>query len=562
MGTADRQWGARRRIARRRLVAAFAGAGVAGFLAACSGGGKDSSTANPAPLGTSGPAQAVDEPKRGGTLTVGIAGEPRSLDPHTGVGGDEHSFGHLVYDQIVSYDEKGQPDPTRSIAERWEQPDPLKVVLKLRPGITIQRNDEPVDGALVKWNLERAGTPGATAASDLGAIARVDVVNATEVVLNLKEPSASLLTNLGDRGGFILSRRHVEAVGKDAIIREPLGSGAFTLTRFISDASMTFERNPNYWRKDAQGRPMPYVDRIEMKVIPDATVRVAALETDEIDLSDTPSSDFKRLQGNKKLHAGMFEGSGTSILYINDRFPPMDNVWFRRAFSAALDRPNYINNFGLGVEKEARGIISPASWAYDESVQGYTYDVAKVREYLQRSGLPQSQWRVKVQPRAAVRTDQEEFYEAGMKVAGITLEWEEGIQNAFANKFMTSFGAPRSTPWGGNAAVLFSGWSMRVDPDGNCGPFFLGEKSRYNASQAPAPELEPMVLKGRVTLDATERKKVYTELMKLSVEHLYAVIPIIYTNNIAHASQRVGNLEQLYGGEGKYRWALVWLRAS
>jgi hypothetical protein len=50
--------------------------------------------------------------------------------------------------------------------------------------------------------------------------------------------------------------------------------------------------------------------------------------------------------------------------------------------------------------------------------------------------------------------------------------------------------------------------------------------------------------------------------MRLSVEHLYAVIPIIYTNSIAHASQRVGNLDKLYGGEGKYRWAQVWLRAA
>jgi len=492
---------ARQRIGRRRFVASFAGAGVAGFLAACSGGDKSGSMASPVALGTSGPAQAADEPKRGGTLTVGIGGEPRSLDPHTGVGGEEHAFDHLVYDQVVSYDEKGRPDPTRSIAERWEQPDPLKVVLKLRPGITIQQSGEPVDGALVKWNLDRASAPGTTPANDLSAIARIDVVNATEVVLNLKEPSASLLTNLGDRGGFILSRKHFEAVGKDAIIRQPLSSGAFNLTRWVSDASMTFERNPDYWRKDAQGRPMPYVDRIEMKVIPDATVRVAALETGETDLSDTPSSDFNRLQANKQLHAAMFTGSSTSLLFINDRFPPMDNVWFRRALASAFDRQNYIQNFLTGAEQPAA----------------------------------------------------DQFWEASAKNAGITIDWARPELNGSRNRVYTGQGAD------GSAGTTISGWGMRVDPDGNCGQFYT-QTGAYNAGQAPVPEVEPLIVKARQLYDQQERRKLYSEIQHKAVEQVYSNILFHYVIVQSHASTKVGNLDALYGGEGKPRYANLWIQ--
>src|SRR5262249_34937265 len=245
-------------------------------------------------------------------LTVGIGGEPRGgFDPHGGFGGEEHQFLYLVTDPLVGYDQKGQLDPSLSLAERWETPEPTRITLKLRSGVKFHDGSD-FSANDVKWNIDRILDPAtaATPRSDLAAIDSVQVVSPTEVSLKLKEPSAPLLTNFGDRGGMILPRAAFEKAGRDTFIRKPVGSGMFTLKEWVQDGFMVLEANPNYWRKDARGGKLPYVQTIRFNFIPDDTVRAAALESGEIDLlAGTPATDVKRLNGVKNLQSAKFVGA-------------------------------------------------------------------------------------------------------------------------------------------------------------------------------------------------------------------------------------------------------------
>ena len=88
--------------------------------------------------------------------------------------------------------------------------------------------------------------------------------------------------------GFIASPTWLAAVeGNADLATKPVGTGPFTVQEFINGDRMTVVKNPNYWRKDAKGGQLPYLDSIEFRVIPDAQVRDQALQAGDIDLQAT-----------------------------------------------------------------------------------------------------------------------------------------------------------------------------------------------------------------------------------------------------------------------------------
>ena len=549
-----------RRLTRRRLMAVAGQAGAAGMLIACGGSDGDDKRNEPAagvtitPVPTL-PPSPLKSAKFGGTVKVGYSGASlTNFDPHTGASGAEHQFFFAICDPLVGYDQKGNLDASISLAEKWELPEPTKVVLKIRSGVKFQDGTE-FSAEDVKWNIDRVLDPAlkATPGSDLASIDSVQVVDKTQVVLKLKQPSAPLLTNFGDRGGQMISRTAFEKLGKDAFRRAPVGTGAFTIKEWRDDAYITMERNPNYWRKDAAGQQLPYLQTIRVNFIPDATVRTAAFETGDIDVLLGPGSiDVKRLIADSNYQPVDFVGAGTSHWYVNHAFPPFDNVWFRKAFSSGLDRKSYIKNFLVGDEPIATGFLNPSTWAHDPKIENYNFDIAKAKDFLQRSGLPPAQWRVKLQPFGPPISDAELFWATSLKEAGIIVDWAEPERDGWQKHVLKGLGGD------GSAGAFYSGFSLRVDPDGHMGPMFY-QKGAYNAGQAPTPEVEPLLLKARETYVQEERKKLYSEAQKAAVEQQYSSIMVHYSVSRAFARKKVGNFSAFFGGEGKPRFASLWV---
>jgi peptide/nickel transport system substrate-binding protein len=246
-----------------------------------------------------------------------------------------------------------------------------------------------------------------------------------------------------------------------------------------------------------------------------------------------------------------FIGSGTSFWYINHDFPPLDNVWFRRAFSASIDRANYIKNFLVGDEPIVNGFLTPATWAYDSTIENYNYDLTKAKDYLQRSGLPQSQWHIKTQPFGTTITDAELFFATSAKDAGIIFDWAQPERDGWQKHVLKGLGGDGAT------AMYYAGLSLRVDPDGHIGPVYT-QKGAYNSGQAAVPETEPLVVKARQTYDQNERKKLYSDVQKKGIENVYSGILTNYGVSRGYARKNVGNFEAYFGGEGKPRFGYLW----
>lgn len=547
-----------RRLERRRFLAGAGAVGAAAFLAAC-GGKKSGDSGGPsgevkqgvAPAGSAVAAQ----PKLDGNLNVGFYTDA-NYDPHLGTSGVDHQRLYQIYDTLTNYDQKGTLDPSRALASSWEQPDPTTLVFKLRPGVTFH-DGTTFDAESVKWNIERILNP-ANAAQPRTALLEIKSVEAPakdQVVMKLTQPSAPLLANLGDRGGMMVSRAQLEKLGKDDYRNKPIGTGPFMIKEFITDAYTTFERNPNYWWKDPNGVRFPYLKSTRIDVMPDDTVRVAALESGTIDILGsnlgTPPQDVKRLNGDPRFQWTKLVGVRVPTFFINHAAPPMDNLWFRRAVASAIDRPTFITNFGTGTgdEQLPNGHLPPASWAHDPTIKYYDYDIAKAKEYLQRSGLPPEKWKIKGVG-TAVKTQEQEFWEASVKAAGIQIEWipdKDGY-----TKFL------HKRTGDGSAHIYFTGSTHQPDPDLTISQYYRKDGS-FNTSQAPMPDLEPLVAKAKKSYDQAERKKIYSEIQKIAVDQVYSVILVQYGVRYNHASKKVGNLDKLLGGEAKEHFINLWV---
>jgi ABC-type transport system substrate-binding protein len=490
-------------------------------------------------LGDSTQANAAAQPKRGGTITVGTTSDSATQDPHTEVQG-VHYWWYPIFDQLIAYDAKGLLDPSQSLAQKWEQTDPTTVTLTLRQGITFH-DGTPFSSDDVKFNIARIQDPKTPSVPrpDLASIDRVDNPDKNTIVLHLKTPNAALLTAFGDRGGMMISPTALTKLGKDGFAKAPVGTGPFVFKEWQNGAFFIYERNPNYWRKAADGG-----------VFPDVTVQVASLQSGDISvLPFTPAAGLKVLNGDKNIVSQRFIGDKTAIYYMNHEFPPLDNLLFRRAVSSGLDRDNYIKNFLSGDEPIANGILTPASWAYAPDIQNFNFDTAKAKQFLQASGLPQSAWRIKTEGNTTPSTA-DQFFEASLKSIGIALDFVTGT-GQFGGALMKGFGGD------GSLGMDLSSWGMRVDPDGSVAQFYT-QQGTYNAGLAKVPETEELVVKARSTYDINERKKLYHDIQQKGMENVYSTFMLNYTIVYTHASAKVGNMANLYGGEGKMRWANLW----
>ncbi|MGI8422962.1 MAG: ABC transporter substrate-binding protein [Chloroflexota bacterium] len=377
---------------RRRFIggAAVAGVGAAALgLVGCGDDDDDASTATTAPSGASPSASVATVPKRrGGILNINGTNFSK-LEAVTGTGGNDHQYLWTVFDNLVGYGSDFAPDAKRSLAQTWENPDPLTWIFKLRSGVKFH-DGTPFDATAVQKNFVYATDPGVASnvKSDLASIERVDVVDPLTVVYKLKTPTPGLVATLGDRAGFMSSPTAITKWGKDYGLN-PVGTGPFIHEEYVKDDHTKVKRNPEYWGKDDAGGALPYLDGILWKNVAQPAAAVAALKTGELHVMwGLPGQFIKELQADSNFQVFNEPGAAGSFFYMNHTRAPFNNVNLRRAVAFAFPREPIINTVFFGAAVPALGNIGPAHWAHDPKQRRQTVDEKIVRDSLQKAGVP------------------------------------------------------------------------------------------------------------------------------------------------------------------------------
>ena len=132
-----------------------------------------------------------------GEVKIGLAAEPNTFDPHLTVGRNTQIFIVNVYDGLTARDGKGNLVP--ALAESWKRLNPTTWQFTLRKGVKFHNGDD-FNADSVKFTLDRAINPEtkATVISELGIIARTEIVDPHTVNVITKTPDFLLPVRLGE----------------------------------------------------------------------------------------------------------------------------------------------------------------------------------------------------------------------------------------------------------------------------------------------------------------------------------------------------------------------------
>ena len=161
--------------------------------------------------------------KDGGTLTVALVADPRTLDPHLTGSLQGRATTQAIHDTLLDIDANGRLAP--GLVESWEWKDDRTVVLTTRSGVKFHDGTE-FDAEAVRYNLERIRNPdtGSIRGGEISALDTIEVLDAKTVRLRLKQPFAAFLFPLVDVAGCVASPAAIEQWG-DEYGLHPSGTG-------------------------------------------------------------------------------------------------------------------------------------------------------------------------------------------------------------------------------------------------------------------------------------------------------------------------------------------------
>jgi peptide/nickel transport system substrate-binding protein len=358
------------------------------------GGPTSAPAAAAQPAATQPPAPATaTKIKRGGVLKFANATEPSpTLDPHTHMASGR-TF-ELLYGNFTKYVEDtktGKWSLQPWYAESWEQPDSKTIVMKLKKGIKFQ-DGTTFNADVAKYNLDRMMTNKmSTIRQDIGNLEKTDIVDDYTIKLSLKSPPGGLLVCLSDSNarGFIISKDAAEKLGDD-FGRKPVGSGPMQFVEWLSGDHITLKRWDNYWEMGEDGKPLPYMDGIEYRIVPDSTAKMLALRAGTLDASDAlPLNDAKTLQSdpNFQVHVADFRVSTNYFFFNTTRAPWKDNKKLRQALLYSIDGKAMADALGFGMGKPNYYHWGPADLGYDETLPRYDYQIEKAKQLMSEAGF-------------------------------------------------------------------------------------------------------------------------------------------------------------------------------
>ena len=387
---------------------------------------------------TSAPAATADGKSttitRGGVLNATQGAKWSSLDPtvSSGKGNDKFVINQL-FETLIEMDMSGKLVP--GLAESWELKDGNKtVILKLKKGVKFHDGTD-FNAAAVKFVLERVLKPDTKATSrvDIEDIASIDVVDDYTVKLNLKNPSVVILSALTNYAGYMISPTAIQKYGKD-IVRNPVGTGPFKMKEAVEGDHITMVRFDQYHTMGKDGKPLPYIDEIVVKIIPDDSVKLVNLRSGSLDLLDSVQTMNIRTLSQSKDFAVAAAGARGYKVMLNVLNEPFSKKEVRQAIAYAVDREEFVKVIadGYGTVEPYIGIKN--QWFYDPT-QRYSYNIEKAKELLTKAGYPNGfKTKLSFTSREPDKTVVQ-LLQAQLKKVGIEIELEAFDRLAFNDKW-------------------------------------------------------------------------------------------------------------------------------
>lgn len=538
----------------------------------------------------SGESSAGREPqvlgKPGGTVTHRLTTPIKTLNYYQAA--DEPSVLltlFLINDRLVALDHEKQTF-VPALAESYAvASDGVTVDVQLRRGLKFS-DGKALTSADVKFSLEAVYDEATNspifrdALSIGGKEITAEVVDDRRVRFTLPEKVAAIENYLEN---LVVLPKHVlegdmksgnlaESWKIDSDPRSVVGSGPFMIDSVQPGERVTLKRNPNYWKTDEAGTPLPYLDSLILEIVPDANNTLARLQQNAIDIADRiRTSDFAALKtGGGQVRAvdagpglandhiwfnlNAAKKSGESLVSSPHRKWFADKR-FRKAIAHAVDRRSISTNTLQGLATPVFGFVPAGNRAWlNTNIPKADYDLERSRALLAEAGFSVKDIGGKPElndkdgnrvaftllvpaenePRKLIAASvQEDLAKLGIAMQIVPLDFQ-GINERWNSTF--------------DYDAILSGVSLTaIDPSSFAG--FLpssGTSHQWRPKQTqPATDWEKRVdelfSQQASEVDPALRRQKFNEIQLILAEEM-PVIPIVSRHIVSAVNERVGNL--------------------
>ncbi|CUB00884.1 ABC transporter substrate-binding protein [Pannonibacter indicus] len=444
-------------------------------------------------------------------LKIGLQDDADVLDP-----AQSRTFvGRIVYtamcDKLVDVSPDLKIIPQLATEWAWSE-DGMALTMKLREGVKFHDGTD-MDAAAVVATIERNMTlPESRRKSELSSVEKVEATGPLEVVFTLKKPDVTLLAQLSDRAGMIVSPAAAEKLGAN-FGSSPVCAGPFKFVERIQQDRIVLEKFQDYWNKDNV-----FIDKVTYLPIPDSTVRLANLQSGDLDMIERLApTDAAAVKANAKLTYADVVNIGYMALYVNiANGPRADNPFgkdkrLRQAFSLAIDRDALNQIVYEGTAVGGNQPFPPNSPWFNAALPVPARDVEKAKELMQEAGYD----RVPIELQVANNPVAQQMMQVVQSMVA-----EAGFDVSLKS---TEFATLLDEQTRGNYQLSRSDWSGRVDPDGNIHQFITCNGG-INDTKYCNPEVDRLLNEARASTDEAVRKEKYDAASVILNDDL----PIIY----------------------------------
>jgi len=363
------------------------------------------------------------------SVVMGMTLEPPGLDPtNAAAAAIAEVTLYNVYETLTKINEDGSVSPL--LAESWQaSPDLKTYTFKLRKGVKFH-NGEPFDSAAVKFTYERAAAPTSTNKdrSLYQAFSSVTAPDPETIVVALKYSEPNLPFLLGQASGSI-----VEPKSAPTDATQPVGTGPYTLGSWAKGSSITLVKWPEY--RNAAAIKLA---KVTIRFIGDPAAQVAALLSGDVDAFPRVAAarSLAQFKADPRFNV-LIGGSRTkTIVGINERKKPLDDVRVRRAILAAIDRKAMIDGAVDGFGTPIGSFYTPGSLGYVDTTGINPYDPELAKKLLAEAGVKTPlELSLKLPPPSYARQGGEVFAAQLAKVGIVAkienVEWAQWLSQVF-----------------------------------------------------------------------------------------------------------------------------------
>lgn len=474
------------------------------------------------------------------TLTIGLAAEATSADPHFHNLTPNNQLAQHIFDNLINQDEAQRLVP--ALATEWAPIDDLTWEFKLREGVAFH-DGTPFSADDIVCTFERApNVPNSP--SGYGTYIRgktVEKVDDYTIHIKTEAPYPLMATDVSTIP--IISAAHCDATTEDYNAgRATFGTGPYKFVRFTPGDRIVLERNDDYWG------PLPEFEEVVFRPISSDPSRVAALLAGDVDMINiVPTADLETLEARDDV--ALHTGISNRVIYMHidhwrEQSPhitakdgsaidnPLRDQRVRLAISKAIDREAIRDRVMEGQSIPAGQLLPEGFFGVSPNLEAEPYDPEGAKALLAEAGFPDGFRMVAHGPNDRYTNDARilEAIAQMLTRVGIETSIDTMTNSVFFSRASTGAeGEPEFSfilvGWGagsGESSSPLRSLLATFDPDAGMG---ASNRGRYSNA-----EMDALLAEALRTVDDEERDRLLAEATEVAIRDL-GIIPIHYQVN-------------------------------